>query len=607
MSASRQWPLTIAVLVAATAVGASIRIGLKRSAIEAVSTGPPEWMEGWRQLNDHGMLSGDSASPVQIIEFVDLQCPVCRSQHAALRGVQDRLGAGVSVRYVHLPLPRHPFSGAAAVAAECAYRQGLLSQFLESIYRKQESIGSLPWTDFIPSVTSGDSQAFTRCLQNPAIAERVASDQEAAYRFDVEATPTLVVNGWRFSGLLTESQLQDVIGRLSRGALPSGVSVHPDKLISEFHRRIGASEQSINPMAPGPVALSTTSASDPEFDLTNVADVELLRDGRVVTFADLGVRLLVFGRDGRGERRIMRPGRGPGELHNASNVSLLRGDSLVLLDRGNGKLVTVVPSSGVVRETTLGGASALSMDRIAGRLPNGALVLYQSMRRPQASGKSRARAQVRVVTFRLDTIPREVGTFEAGEYSRIETRYRGRQRSELVPVRLAGGLHLAVLDSTIIVAAGPTFRLEFLDPLGARVGIVEDTTRRRAVSPLMRTTQTAAELQRLRKPGAEPLIDAQEAERLVREAPFADSVGAVGGLFVSRDDHILWVLATVAPGDKEWRAIGVMRNGAIYGNIRGEVSRGLPVSFRGNRVALLHEDAEGASRVSVYPLLSAKP
>jgi hypothetical protein len=479
----------------------------------------------------------------------------------------------------------------------------LLDPFLARLFERQDSIGAVPWGAFLPGGGIVKSAGFTRCLQRSDIATRVAHDLTVAERHDVRATPIAASNGWRFSGLPGERAMRSAIERLDAGILPVGVSTRPQARQATIRRRYGKTDRRINAMVVGPVALATTSASDPEFDLSNVSDVVLLADGRIAAYAEIGAKLLIFGRDGRGERRIGRGGRGPREIQNAANVSLLKGDTLVLLDRGNGKLVFATAAAGVVRETSLGSNAGLSTDIVGGAMPDGSLVLYQSLRRPPASPDARVRARLRAVLFRLDAPPENLLEFASGAYQRVETRYRGRVRSELVPVRLFGAAHLALLDTVLVVAPGPAFHLSLRDSRGASIGFVEDTTPRRVVNRAMRNSQVEDELGRLRRAGTEPLLDPRESQRLIREAPFADSVGAIHKMHVSIDDRVLWVVDAIVPGDREWTAIGFFRDGTIYGNVRGAVTKGIPVAFRGNRVALQFEDDEGVARIGVFPLM----
>lgn len=55
---------------------------------------------------------------------------------------------------------------------------------------------------------------------------------------------------------------------------------------------------------PEPIAVLGGADGDGEFDLTYATSVVLLSDGRIATLAPVGNRLLIFDRNGRGERSL---------------------------------------------------------------------------------------------------------------------------------------------------------------------------------------------------------------------------------------------------------------------------------------------------------------
>jgi len=65
-------------------------------------------------------------------------------------------------------------------------------------------------------------------------------------------------------------------------------------------------------------------------------------DGRIVTLAPIGSRLLVFAPDGRPERSLGRQGQGPGELMAPAGMSRAGGDTLVVPDGSNRRINWVV-------------------------------------------------------------------------------------------------------------------------------------------------------------------------------------------------------------------------------------------------------------------------
>jgi protein-disulfide isomerase len=63
-----------------------------------------------------------------------------------------------------------------------------------------------------------ESAAFARCLEGDAGAARIRSDVAAATRLGVEATPTLLVNGYRMDGAPPLDTLLAYVRRAGGGA-----------------------------------------------------------------------------------------------------------------------------------------------------------------------------------------------------------------------------------------------------------------------------------------------------------------------------------------------------------------------------------------------------
>jgi len=144
---------------------------------------------------------GDADAPVVIVEFSDFQCPHCADFHTntfpALRSLYgERVRWYFVNRYFTQP---HPHAKAAAIAAECANRQGKFWEYADGVFRRQEELGP-DVLDQIAGQLGLDRAAFDQCRADPAVAAEVASDQAEGERLGVDGTPTFFVNGVRIVG-----------------------------------------------------------------------------------------------------------------------------------------------------------------------------------------------------------------------------------------------------------------------------------------------------------------------------------------------------------------------------------------------------------------------
>ncbi len=116
----------------------------------------------------------------------------------------------------------------------------------------------------------------------------------------------------------------------------------------------------------------------------------------------------------------------------------------------------------------------------------------------------------------------------------------------------------------------------------------------------MRDAQIARELEGLSGPAAERVVDVEESRRIAREAPFADSLPAYSGFFVS-PAKTLWVADGMAPSDTAWDATAIRADGALIGrlHVRGKAR---PMAFGDDRVVLRFEDEDGVVSLRTYRL-----
>lgn len=178
---------------------------------------PVESQADWRSYSSGGHRLGSPDAPVLLIEFADFQCPACRVLEGRLRDVRKRFPRELAVLFRHFPLKAaHPFAEAAAVASECAARQGKFEQMHELLFDKSDSIGVLQWTEFARRATVPDIATFNSCLADPASASNVDADLQAALQLKAQGTPTMLVDGIRLNGAPTQHTLDSVIALVVR-------------------------------------------------------------------------------------------------------------------------------------------------------------------------------------------------------------------------------------------------------------------------------------------------------------------------------------------------------------------------------------------------------
>lgn len=154
-----------------------------------------------------------SAGPIVVVEFSDYECPFCARAHEALKGL---LAGRTDVTFVkrHFPLDAacnpimkrqmHPQACALALGAICAERQGRFAEMDDALFANQQAKRPLEEV----AVRAGlDLPRFRACLVEPETARRLSDDIATGIQIGLKATPTYVVNGVQYEGLLPPSAL----------------------------------------------------------------------------------------------------------------------------------------------------------------------------------------------------------------------------------------------------------------------------------------------------------------------------------------------------------------------------------------------------------------
>lgn len=215
------------VLAALAIAAASIHRELTRKrsiTIDARTRLPPTLVPNWTSLLPSAILVGDSAAKVKIVEFVDFECPACRGFHLVLSAVRRAYGDQVAAHYLHYPLSYHRFAMPAARAAMCAHSVGAFEAFQDVVFRKQDSLGLKSWGSFAREAGVLDTTALVRCASATGSIPAIETGLALGREYGVEATPTVLINGWRFMSAPRDSAtLGAVIDRLLMGHAPTPV------------------------------------------------------------------------------------------------------------------------------------------------------------------------------------------------------------------------------------------------------------------------------------------------------------------------------------------------------------------------------------------------
>lgn len=167
--------------------------------------------------------------PVKVVEYSDFQCPACKIFHTVANEIKNI--EGVEFTFKHFPLVSiHDRAYQAAVAAEAAREQGKFAEYHDILFENQptqtvtDSFTDENFFKYAEEIGL-DLEKFKADYEKQELKDRVDSDIADGKAFGINGTPTLIVNGERFTIVGKEDgQILDEIKALVEKAKANMVS-----------------------------------------------------------------------------------------------------------------------------------------------------------------------------------------------------------------------------------------------------------------------------------------------------------------------------------------------------------------------------------------------
>jgi protein-disulfide isomerase len=173
-----------------------------------------------------GYVIGSESAPVEITEYADFECPAC-SEFALVQwpSVRDRLveTGRLRWRYRDWPIDQlHPNARVAAHAAACANDQGKYWEMHDALFG-----GQAQWTrrKNAPSIMRGYARdlalnldEYDQCMQSAMYAGRIQASYDEGSKLGVGSTPTFLIDGRLYPGVLASDSVRKLVDRLTAAA-----------------------------------------------------------------------------------------------------------------------------------------------------------------------------------------------------------------------------------------------------------------------------------------------------------------------------------------------------------------------------------------------------
>ena len=169
-----------------------------------LSIDPDKKRESYVKLTKKTPFIGKRKAQIRIVEFTDLQCPLCRKLNDEVDWKQliKEYDDQIVVFFKNYPLVKmHDWAYEAATASLCAYKQGKIEGYFEmkdKIFEKQAEINVSNIQDTVFSFAGEiylKESKFRKCYSKGNFKKQILSSVKEAVRCGIKGTPTLLING----------------------------------------------------------------------------------------------------------------------------------------------------------------------------------------------------------------------------------------------------------------------------------------------------------------------------------------------------------------------------------------------------------------------------
>lgn len=214
--------LSFLALLVVVVIGSVALLGRTATEQRADSTGGPVVVSDAPpppNAEANGRAWGPQDAPIQVIEYADYECEACGFFATSYEA--DFVAAFANTGKVRFEIRNAPFHGEgarnAAEAAYCATEQNAFWPMHDSLFLNQptvEGTGMQAFSDArlnaIASQLGLDTGAFGQCLSSGKYTEQVANDYTTTVQNNITRTPTFIVNGQPYPGVLSVDDFRQI-------------------------------------------------------------------------------------------------------------------------------------------------------------------------------------------------------------------------------------------------------------------------------------------------------------------------------------------------------------------------------------------------------------
>jgi protein-disulfide isomerase len=146
---------------------------------------------------DNSPSKGPPDAPITIVEWADFECPACQAATPVLNEIV-KTNKDVRLVFKNFPLDGHENAVPAARAAMAADKQGKFWEMHQALFTSTVPL-TQPTIEALASEIKLDVARFKEDQRSEEVADLVTRDRKQGEAVKLQATPTIFINGRRFS------------------------------------------------------------------------------------------------------------------------------------------------------------------------------------------------------------------------------------------------------------------------------------------------------------------------------------------------------------------------------------------------------------------------
>jgi protein-disulfide isomerase len=163
-------------------------------------------------------------APVSLVVFSDFECPFCKRFTDLFEALPAPTKNSVQLIFKEMPLKMHPWASRAAEIATCAALQGndAFWQMHDFLFSHQSVLTASNIDAEVEKVAGSvvNTQRLKTCLLQQEEKSTLDNDRMLAEALNVQATPTIFVNGRPLPGVRTTQDIQEAVELALQQAQP---------------------------------------------------------------------------------------------------------------------------------------------------------------------------------------------------------------------------------------------------------------------------------------------------------------------------------------------------------------------------------------------------